>query len=121
MLACTDDADEDAFVIAVPPQRIVAIFMALAVMLGSPSPVADTLPWDMVGCSRAPAADEYTAVRYVDAELVDDLCIEWRIGNVVVRVADDKELDGRVVIAETAPEGWHDVPHMSIESKGGKL
>ena len=119
MLACTDDADEDAFVIAVPPQRIVAIFMALAVMLGAP--VADTLPWDMVGCSRAPAADEYTAVRYVDAELVDDLCIEWRMGNVVVRVADDKELDGQVVIAETAPEGWHDVPHMSIESKGGEL
>lgn len=106
--------------ITVPTQKLMAAFVTLAVSLGAP--VAACMPqWSLFGCSRPSAADEYTAVRYVDAEQVSDLRIEWNTGKAIVRVADDKELDGQIVIAETAPEGWHDTLHMSIENKDGEL
>lgn len=102
------------------PQRLMTAFVALAMTLGVPAAV-DIRPWGLTGCDRAPAAEENTAVRYADAEQVSDLRIEWNMGNVVVRVADDKELGGQIVIAETAPEGWHDAPHMTIGNKDGEL
>lgn len=103
-----------------PPQRFMASLVALVVALGVPTMVGPRL-WGVAGCSRTPVPDENTTVRYVDAEQVDDLRIEWSTGSVSVRVADDSKLDGKVSISETAPKGWHDTPHMVIENKDGEL
>lgn len=111
---------KDAFVIIVPPQKLMATFVALAVALGAPT-AAGAHVWGMAGCSRAQVDEENTAVRYVDAKKVNDLRIEWSTGSVSVIVVDDSKLDGKISISETAPEGWHDTPHMAIESKDGEL
>lgn len=106
--------------ITVHLQKLVATVMALVVALGAPT-LANSRYGGMAGCSRTPVPEEYTAVRYVDAEQVDDLRIEWNVGSASVVVADDTKLDGQIAISETAPEGWSDVPHMTIEDKEGEL
>ena len=103
-----------------PPQRFMAALVAIVVALGTPTMVGPRL-WGVAGCSRTAVPDENTTVRYVDAEQVDDLHIEWSTGSVSVRVADDSRLDGKITISETAPEGWHGTPHMVIETKDGEL
>ena len=106
--------------ITVHLQKLVAAGIALVVALGAPT-LADSRYGGMAGCSRTHVPEEYTAVRYVDAERVDDLRIEWNVGSASVVVADDSKLDGQIAISETAPEGWSDIPHMAIEGKEGEL
>ena len=89
--------------------RFVAAAVVLALALG------------LAGCGRASVSKENTAVRYVDAASVSGLRIVWHTGEVDVRVASDEKLDGKVSVSETAPKGWHDTPHMTIENEGGEL
>ena len=106
--------------ITVHLQKLVAAGTALVVALGAPT-LANSRHWGMAGCSRTRVSEEYTAVRYVDANQVDDLRIEWNVGSASVVVVGDSKLGGQIAISETAPEGWSDTPHMTIEGKGGEL
>ena len=102
-----------------------AACMAALLVVGGP---AEDGYWSLSasGCERptrtqASSSDENTAVRYVDPAQIKDLRIEWGSASATVNVADDEKIDGKIVISETAPNGWHDVPHMEIETEGEKL
>ena len=103
--------------VATRAHRLLAAALALALVALAGSGLA----LGLAGCRRTSVSKENTATRYVDASSVSDLRIAWHNGAVVVRVASDAKLDGKVPVSETAPKGWHDTPHMTIENEGGEL
>lgn len=105
--------------------RLAAAGVALALTVGVPTGMTGCF-WSIGASERRSSTStstsaENTATRSVDAASVSDLRIVWSPGSAEVLVADDKKLEGKIVISETAPNGWHDTPHMVIETKDNRL
>lgn len=107
---------------------LVAFLFALVVIMALVSRTVEATKrvTGLFGCGRQPevaatSTGENATTQYVDAASVQGLAIDWDAGAAIVRVADDKQLEGQVEIAEASQSGWRSTPHMSVENRGGVL
>lgn len=107
---------------------LVAFLFALVVIMALVSQTVEATKrvTSLFGCGRQPevaavSASGDTTTQYVDASTVKGLALDWGAGSVIVRVADDKQLEGQVEVTEESQSGWRSTPHMSVENRGGVL